>query len=359
MLFLALALAASDPLFAQQKALPEIHAPEAWQITTGVDGQRVGVVDTGLVRIHEEMIGKDDGGWDFLENKSDYTDNQPVASANGPMFHGTHVAGIIAASGDDGKGTAGIDWKAHVVTARALGGDGGGTNITSMAGARWLAGIHVDGVPDIDKPVDVINMSLGFQEQCDPATQQAVDEIVSKGIAIVASSGNHGTDFGTSYDSVNTPANCNGVISVGAVDFDGNVTDYSNVKDGPVDVVAPGGTEQIGIESLGAGPSSYVPMQGTSMAAPHVTGVVELMLALDSSLSPSDIKDLLKSLPSCSGCQGHAMLDAKAALAAVQNGGTKVTESGGCSSTGGAPFALALVAFSVIRRKQLRVRFRA
>lgn len=353
-------LASTDPLRAQQAGLDAIHVDGAWARTVG-GAQRVGVVDTGLERNHEEMHGKDAGGFDFISDAAtaadgdgrdaDYTDSAPA----GTLFHGSHVSGIIAAAGDNGVGMAGIDWRAVVVTVRALSGTDGGSSIDIMEGALWLAGGSVDGVPSIDQPVDVINLSLGFAGPCDTFTQDIVNQILSANISMVAATGNHGADFGGSTDAtVLSPANCKGVVAVGAVDFDLRETDYTNTEGG-LDIVAPGGTHDFGVISLGAGPDQYVFQQGTSMAAPHVTGVIALMLQQDPTLTPEGVKQVLFALPStCSGCNGLPMLDAERALKSVAEGGghTDVTQSGGCASTSSSMSALGVLAFALFAARR-------
>ncbi|HEY4223560.1 MAG TPA: S8 family serine peptidase [Myxococcota bacterium] len=370
---LAAATGSSDPLVAQQGALDVIDMDEAWAITHGADGQRIGIVDTGLFQAHEELQGGVvAGGYDFMSDPALAGDgdgrdgNFEDDGLNGKLAHGSHVAGILAARGDDGVGIAGLNWNANVVMARALSGTQGGTNIDIMAGARWLAGLHVDGVPDIDKKVDVINMSLGFPGACGD-TQKDVDDILAQGVLIVAAAGNHGADFGgVTDDTVQAPANCDGVISVGATDFDKAQTGYTN-SDGRIDIVAPGGdgSPNGAVLSLGAGASDYELQQGTSMATPHVTGVVSLMLAVDPTLSPQAISAILLALPStCSGCNQAPMLDAKRALDAVRGDGPTQVTQGGCAQTPGsssstpataALFATALAGGSVIRRRRVGV----
>lgn len=333
LLLAAAAPTPDDALLDQQWALEVIDAPGAWALTVG-SGQRIGVVDTGLVRAHPDMQGVDAGGYDFISDPNlsgdgdgrdaDYED----VALLGELAHGSHVAGIIAAATDNGEGIAGLNWDAQVVSARAVSGTQGGTNIDIMEAALWLAGGEVNNVPPIDVPVDVINMSLGFEGGCDAFAQGIVDEILARGIPIIAAVGNHGDDFGRTGNTVLSPADCAGVIAVGAVDDAGAQTAYTN-DDGPVDVLAPGGSRTLGVVSLGAG-ETYAAQQGTSMAAPHVAGVVSLMRAVNPAMSPSDLRAVVLSTSTAG-----RVVDAAAAVAQAEAGGPGAAgdDPGGCTST--------------------------
>jgi len=347
------ALTPDDPGFAQQQAaFDRIFLTEAWDLGTG-GGQRIGVVDTGLVRATTDL--DDAGGWNFLAGQTGndaYDETGP-----GPLALGSHVAGTIASLGNNGAGLAGVNWQASVVSARALTVDGSqGNNLTIMAAARWLAGLDVanraggGGAPAID-PVDVINISLGIPGGCDPQMQQDVDDILAAGVVLVAASGNHGGVFGNGSDEVNAPASCDGVISVGAFDGDFNQTAYTNAN-GRVDLLAPGGVDDDPIFSWGFEANTIIGQQGTSMAAPHVTGVVSLMRDLDPALSPADIRAILGSLPAR---EGQVLLNAQTVLAAVTGditpGGNAFGEQGGCGATAGGSMATLLV---LLRRRRRR-----
>jgi serine protease len=347
------ALTPDDPGFAQQQqAFDRIFLPEAWELSTG-GGQRIGVVDTGLVRATTDL--EDEGGWNFLAGASG--DDAYDETGPGPLAHGSHVAGTIASLGDNGTGLAGVNWHASVVSARALTVDGSqGNNLTIMAAARWLAGLDVanragGGDAPAIEPVDVINISLGVPGGCDPQMQQDVDDILAAGVVLVAASGNHGGVFGNGSDEVNAPAACDGVISVGAFDSDFNQTAYTNAN-GRVDLLAPGGVDNDPIFSWGFEANTIIGQQGTSMATPHVAGVVSLMRDLDPALSPADIRRILTSLPERNG---QVVLDAKAALDAVVGDGPGDDDNGGpdgqggCGATAGGSMATLLV---LLRRRR-------
>ena len=345
------ALTPDDPGFAQQQqAFDRIFLPAAWELSTG-GGQRIGVVDTGLVRATTDL--EDEGGWNFLAGASGndaYDETGP-----GPLAHGSHVAGTIASLGDNGAGLAGVNWHASVVSARALTVDGSqGNNLTIMAAARWLAGLDVanragGGDAPVIEPVDVINISLGVPGGCDAQMQQDVDDILAAGVVLVAASGNHGGVFGNGSDEVNAPAACDGVISVGAFDSDFNQTAYTNAN-GRVDLLAPGGVDNDPIFSWGFEANTIIGQQGTSMAAPHVAGVVSLMRDLDPALSPDEIRTILGALPAR---EGQVLLNARTVLDIVANdltpGTNPLAEQGGCGATAGGSMATLLV---LLRRRR-------
>ncbi len=243
MVFALAALSPNDPAYAQQKAaLDRIRMEPAWELSTGGD-QRIGVVDTGVVRAHDDL--RVSGGWNFLGGADG--DDQFEDTTTSSLSHGSHVAGTAAAIGDNGDGIVGVHWNAEVVVARALDGNGAGNNLTIIAAARWLAGLAprpgtgAAAAPSI-APVDVINMSLGIPGPCDATMQADIDDIINAVVVVVAASGNHGADFGGSTDdAVTAPANCEGVISVGAFDANFNRTAYTNAV-GRVDLLSPGGT---------------------------------------------------------------------------------------------------------------------
>lgn len=321
----------NDPGYDAMWHLDSIGAEAAWDMTTGTSTQRVGVVDTGTRRTHEDLSGKDITGYDFISNGEqggdgngrdpNYNDEGDGADCGfgyqGDSWHGSHVAGTILASANNGAGIPGINWSAGLVTARALG-KCGGSLADIMDGAAWLAGADVQGVPNIGADrVSVMNLSLGGPGACSGYEQDVIDFINQQGVIFVAAAGNDG-------GAVGSPASCTGVITVAAHGPGAArpLTNYSSFGNS-VEVVAPGGAIQSaseqGVLSLsGPNADAYAWQQGTSMASPHVTGAVSLMQALDPSLTRAEINALFQQTGvDCQGCQGKKALVLDAALAAI------------------------------------------
>ncbi len=338
----------NDTMFAQQWALGKgvggIRAAEAWDITPA-GSVAVAVIDTGI-RSHPELDAKRMSGYDMIRNEfiaSDGDSRDPDATDPGDYddgldcsssfdfissWHGTHVAGIIAASANNGEGISGVAPNARIVPVRALG-RCGGTDDDVADAIRWAAGVPVADVPNNPNPAKVINLSLGGYGPCGTNMQAAVDAAINRGAVIVVAAGNDATrvaDF--------TPANCNGVIAVAAGNLLGDLSSYSNFGLG-VGITAPGGdfgdlpgvisTLNGGITQPGV--PSYATYSGTSMAAPHVAGVIALMLARDPTLSAGQVINRLigasrtfvagSDCASAPGACGAGMLDASNAVAAV------------------------------------------
>ncbi|EMY34389.1 serine protease [Arthrobacter crystallopoietes BAB-32] len=338
------ALAPDDALYGQQWNLKEERAgmrvPGAWDVSTG-DGAVVAIVDTGITE-HSDLAGKVLPGYDMIadvemardgngrdadaRDEGDwYGDGECGADAGGgnSSWHGTHVAGTVAAVTGNGKGVAGIAPDAQILPVRVLGACGGFTSDISDA-IIWAAGGDVAGTPVNPYPAQVINLSLGGGWRCSATTQEAINYAVSAGAAVVAAAGNEGIDAAES-----SPANCNNVIAVGASARDGKRAHYSNYGS-RIDVMAPGGdmaaAQANGIVSTsnagetGPGAEQYAHAEGTSMAAPHVAGVAALLMSpAGGGLSPADVEKRLKATArplatACSlGC-GAGLVDATAAL---------------------------------------------
>jgi subtilisin family serine protease len=243
-------------------------------------------------------------------------------------WHGTHVAGIALADADNGVGIAGIAPLAKLLPVRVIG-KCGGTDRDLIDGIRWAAGLEVSGVPVNRNPADVINLSLGGEGSCSGGLQSAVDEITALGVMIVASVGNEAKDA-----SLYSPANCFGTATVGALTVSGTLATYSNFGNF-VDLAAPGGDtgSQI-ISTVDRGTTTaigpgYAAYRGTSMAAPHLSGVLLIARGYDP-LTPSDalyevlFNNLAPFVPAsgsyaCSvGYCGNGALDAGLFLAALE-----------------------------------------
>ena len=321
-----------------------IDAPAAWAQFSSAPATPVyvAVLDTGF-RPHVDLVGNLIGGADliadnFVANDGDGRDMDASdpgdwylsGECGGPgssnsSWHGTHVAGTIAAQTNNGSGVSGVSYNmAKVIPVRVLGKCGG--YLSDIAdGIRWAAGQSVSGVSNNPYPASIINMSLGGSGSCGTTYQSAIDSARSQGASIIVSAGNANTDAADFR-----PANCDNVITVAANAHDGSRSYYSNYGE-VVDISAPGGEMNVdgtlGIAStLNSGTTTpgndnYVYYQGTSMASPHVAGVIALMLAKDPSLTPDQVQSLLLSsarpFPSgCVGC-GVGIADAGAAVSAL------------------------------------------
>lgn len=340
-------LVPNDPLFVNQwayfapsGALPYVAAGganliNAWAQTTGVAlNSTVAVIDTGYLP-HPDLTGKILSGYDFITDPIIANDgNGRDARALDPgdwtafsnsSWHGTHVAGTIGAATNNLAGVAGTNWNARIVPVRVLG-KGGGMMSDVIDGMRWAAGLAVVGVPANANPAKVLNMSLGGGGACGAATQTAINQIIAAGSVIVVAAGNSNANASTA-----TPANCAGVIVVAANNRLGKRAYYSNYG-ALVTIAAPGGdmTVDTGILStLNAGTTvpaayTYAYYQGTSMATPHVAGIVSLMRSVRPLLTPAQIKNILmgtaRPFPVGSTCNtslcGAGIVDANAAVTA-------------------------------------------
>ncbi|MFE5186227.1 S8 family serine peptidase [Streptomyces sp. NPDC056628] len=344
-----------DPEYAKQWDLFEstagMRVPGAWDVATGT-GVTVAVIDTGYVA-HSDLAANIVPGYDFISdatvaNDGNGRDGDPAdpgdwTAANecqagdpayGSSWHGTHVAGTIAAVTGNGKGVAGIAHGAKVSPLRVLG-KCGGYDSDIIDAITWASGGTVSGVPANAHVAKVINMSLGGGGSCTTATQSAINAAVSRGTTVVVAAGNSNADA-ANY----SPASCANVVSVAATDRQGNRSSYSNYGT-VVDIAAPGGeTNSVTangilstLNSGAQGPSAenYAYYQGTSMAAPHIAGLAALMKSADTSLTPAQIESAIKAnaraLPgTCSGGCGAGLADAAKTLQAVSG------------STGGATF---------------------
>jgi serine protease len=343
------ALVPNDPNFSFQWALQPYSALEpgaanlvpAWDITTGSASTVIAVVDSGILPSHPTFAGRLLPGYDFFSDSTgDPTpgrDNDPSDPGNGALpgdpfcsprpsnWHGSHVAGIAAGNGNNGEGTAGVDWQARILPVRTLGVCGGFlTDI--VAGIRWAAGLPVLDAPINPTPARIINLSLGGFGGCSFIMSSAIADARAAGAIIVVAAGN-----GNGNVANNQPANCPGVIAVGATNRAGDRADYSNFG-ALVTLTAPGGDSVDGILSAGntgtLGPEidTYAYLWGTSMAAPIVSGVIGLMLAANPSLTNDQIVQLLRSSATPFGPShqcitllcGAGMLNAYAAVEAAR-----------------------------------------
>lgn len=337
----------ADSLFSIQWYLGAsngISATRAWTASKGSTSLVVAVLDSGITR-HTDLDGQTVAGYDFVGNRvsapegtngwypsgdgdgwdSNPTDpGNPYDDPNNPdddaEWHGTHVAGIIAAK-QNASGVIGVAPKVKIQPVRVVGPKGGNTCDLAYA-IRWAAGVDYEpilgcesfsGVPVNKTPARVINISLEAPLSCPDTLQSAVNAAQKRGVIIVTAAGN-GDENGNPVSSAGvSPTSCIGPITVGASDFDGDAAPYSNFD---VDISAPGGTyenpngapnlSQFGsfngtiLSTWNTGTSAqaagtYLGISGTSMAAPVVAGIVALMLSVRPNANYDQVTDALMS----------------------------------------------------------------
>jgi subtilisin family serine protease len=269
--------ASNDPSFGNQWALGKIGAEKAWARTTGA-GVRIGIVDTGVDLDHEDLAGK------VVESTSCVGSNGDQAKCQGKaqddQGHGTHVSGISAALKDNGKGVAGVAPDAQLVVAKVLSATGTGSGSDVIGGIKWV----------VDHGAKVVNLSLGDPAQpinaliSENELTEGVNYAWSKGAIPVIAAGNSNAG-GLGLEGANF-GDMNAVI-VGATGPDDKPSEYSTSTGGAKwAVVAPGGAgsgkKDQDIYStfwISKQKNAYQYLAGTSMAAPHVSGAIALLLA--------------------------------------------------------------------------------
>ncbi|WP_242112350.1 S8 family peptidase [Luteimonas aquatica] len=347
----------NDQYYAQYQwhfhnAVGGVNAPAAWDISKG-DGAVVAVLDTGVVLNHPDLQANLLEGYDFItdafvsrratddrvpgaKDYGDWTldgDCSADWTAEASSWHGTHTSGTVAEVTNNSVGMAGLAHNAKVLPVRVLGRCGGYDSDIADA-IIWASGGTVDGVPANQNPAEVVSLSLSGPGACDQATQDAITGANSRGTLVVVSAGNQAADAST-----RSPANCNGVVTVGATRVTGGIAYYSNFG-AVVDLSAPGGGGSVDgnpngyVWSTGsdsdttpeAGAPTYFGLGGTSMSTPHVAATAALVQSALAGagrdpLTPAAMEALLKetarpfpvAIPSGTPI-GAGIVDAKAAL---------------------------------------------
>ncbi len=321
-------------LNAPSTALPAaIGIEAAWARTRGSASVVVAVLDTGVRFDHPDLGRAAAGGallpgYDFVSNTTVANDgggrdNDPSdpgdwvtsaetrtsdfrdCSASNSSWHGTKTASLVAAMADNGLGMAGTAPGVKVLPVRVLG-KCFGTDGDIQAGMRWAAGIPVAGVPDNPNPAKILNMSLGGEGACNASYQAVVDELLARGVLVVAAAGN------SAGGPVSVPANCRGVVSVLGLRHVGTKVGFSDL--GPeITLGAPGGNcinirsgspclypilaaTNLGTQSpQGSGwTDSFDASVGTSFSSPLVAGVAALMWSQQAALTPERVRSTLQ-----------------------------------------------------------------
>jgi serine protease len=352
-------LTPNDTNYSQQwgffNAAGGIKANEAWDVNTGT-GSVVAILDTGITS-HSDLNANVLPGYDFIidtavSNDGDGRDSNPAdpgdwttagacysgSAASSSSWHGTHVAGTVAAITNNAKGVAGTAFNAKIVPVRVLGTCGGYDSDIADA-MIWASGGTVAGIPANANPADAINLSLGGSGACGATSQAAINTAVANGTTLAIAAGNDNANV-----SGSSPANCANVIAVGSITSTGARSSFSNYGAG-VDVAAPGSGINSTMNSGTTTPGSetYVNYSGTSMATPHVAGVVALIQSRRAATSqvaytPAEIEALLKStaraFPSTpSQPIGAGIINAKAAVDAAGGTPANVAPTANFSST--------------------------
>jgi len=301
----------NDPEFPRQWNMHMVGATSAWDITTGDASVVVGVVDSGTIA-HPQLAGQEVPGFDFISEASvagdgDGRDADPTDTGDGFLsngfssWHGAHVSAIIVAKQNDNVGITGLAPGCRVMPLRALGRGGG--FVSDVADAiLYAAGLGPDpNGATRATPLPIVNLSLGLSTDS-AELRDACDRAETVGVLLVAAAGNNGAS------SVLFPARYDSVMAVSAVDGAMDPTSYSN--SGPnVEIAAPGGLSFVDAagdgwpdavlstafdETLFPAPLGYRALVGTSQATPHISAVAALLLSLDPTLTPAELRGHLR-----------------------------------------------------------------
>lgn len=318
-----------------------IDVEGAWDYVNGAASTVIAIIDTGVRLEHPDLQGRLLPGYDFVSgmnlniegdipipeehrwlraNDGDGRDPDPSDPGDGVDFdttiemdrygvhcpsaastwHGTSVASVVAANSNDGIGIAGVTQNTQLLPIRAMGACGGRRS-DLLDAIRWAAGVGDPSIMENLYPADIINLSLGVDDECTLSDQRAINDAIAAGSIVVAAVGN-----GSRNTDVNptSPSQCENVVGVLATEQNGDRTSYSSYGQ-YVDIAAPGGLEAnnpfgILVASNGGvmAPSTeqtYRQVTGTSIAAPHISGVLALMQASNPSLSNHELTGLLYS----------------------------------------------------------------
>jgi len=314
----AFSVAPNDAYYDKQWHYKMIQLEGAWEFSKGSSDVIVAVIDTGVLLGHPDLKGRFVDGYDFISDPDSARDGDDVIDpdpddvgdkvcGDTSSFHGTHVAGTVAASTNNQTGVAGVGWNTSIMPLRVLGYDpdgneeaceaGGGTTYDIMQAVRFAAQMDNDSGSVPPYPADVINMSFGGGDDS-RSERDLFSQVRARGIISVAAAGNSGKK------TKEYPAAYTSVIAVSAVNKDLDLASYSTYGN-HVDVAAPGGEmnggaeggvlSTLGADRFGQITFDYGYSMGTSMATPHVAGVAALMKASYGGLTPQNFESMLVS----------------------------------------------------------------
>ncbi len=255
----------NDPMFNEQYALKKVDAVNAWAVNQGNQSTVIGIIDTGVDLDHPDLKSKLLDGYNAIN---------PGTPPKDDARHGTHVAGIASAIGDNSIGISGLAPKCKILPIKVLG-NGTGSIATISDGLIWAA----------DHGADVVNMSLGTYTE-EKTLGEAVKYALGKNVVCVATMGND------NMEKRRFPAGFPGMIAIGSTDENDKKSTFSNYGDW-ITVSAPG-TNILSTLPTYMSPNGYGKMSGTSMAAPLVTGLVGLIRSQSKGLSPAETAKILK-----------------------------------------------------------------
>ncbi|MEI6602169.1 MAG: S8 family serine peptidase [Clostridia bacterium] len=263
----------NDLVYSGQWALKKMNFPKAWNITKGSIDVRVGVIDTGIIRTHADLVGEN------ILNGYDVLKDLPVMDDK--VGHGTCVSSIIGATTNNKLCMAGGAWNVSIIPIKV-------SNTGSIMTSSILKAIAYA----IESKCKIVNLSLGGGRTT-PFDQYYINKLNQTGCIIVAAAGNGGNS-GYMY-----PASSNKVISVGAIDIKSKITYYSQIND-KVDCAAAGDYVLAAANTA----SGYRLVQGTSFSSPYATAVIALMCAVYPALTHDELQKVLPSICDDAGAKG-------------------------------------------------------
>ena len=312
----------NDPGFSDQWSHTITNVQSAWDRSTGSSSVTVAVLDTGVDGRHTDLLGNI---VEQVDLSSGHKVTRQVGSDNDScnVGHGTFVAGVIGAVGNNGTGVAGVAWGVSIVDV-ALTSNASRCGILDSSIVAGLA--YVTDASRPTGPVDIVNLSLGgLSDSCPTSVQTALDDARAAGTIVVAAAGNEQM---RTAGAASIPASCAGVVSVGAVGDTGQIAPYSNENEW-VDVTAPGGDSSTGrgiVSTSATCTTCYAEEEGTSFASPYVAGAMALLLSIDPSLTPDELEGIIESTASDRGASGRdpvygwGLVDVGAAAALAAGG---------------------------------------